>query len=152
MSSTLFHHSGIALENTETLLKLYRDIDPSSIPTIHSSLSSLSSNGFLNYYGMQRFGTAPIPTHLIGLALLRSEWEFAVSLLMEPREGESQDVAVSRGLWKEGKRAEARKSMPRRCTAEKAVMDAYGRGNEKDHLGALSSVRLRFLATCINLY
>ncbi|GAA5843057.1 hypothetical protein JCM5353_004970 [Sporobolomyces roseus] len=117
-----------------------RDIDPSSIPTIHSSVSSLASNGFLNYYGMQRFGTAPIPTHLIGLALLRSEWEFAVSLLMEPREGESQDVAVSRGLWKEGKRAEARKSMPRRCTAEKAVMDAYGRGNEKDHLGALSSI------------
>ena len=62
---------------------------------------------------------------------------------MEPREGESQDVAVARGLWKEGKRDEARKTMPRRCTAEKAVMDAYKRGNEKDHLGALSSVRSR---------
>jgi len=117
-----------------------RDIDPASISTIHTSMSSLRSNGFLNYYGMQRFGTAPIPTHLIGLALLRSEWELAVDLIMSEREGEQQDIAVARGLWREGKRDEARNCMPRRCTAERCVMEAYKKGNDKDHLGALSSV------------
>ncbi|GAA5908397.1 pseudouridine synthase PUS7 [Sporobolomyces salmoneus] len=117
-----------------------RDIDPTSVPTIHSSLSSLRSNGFLNYYGMQRFGTAPIPTHLIGLALLRSEWSLAVDLILSPRVGEFEDIVRARELWREGKRDEARKEMPKRCTAERCVMEAYKRGNESDHLGALSSI------------
>ncbi|GAA6025772.1 hypothetical protein JCM11491_001986 [Sporobolomyces phaffii] len=117
-----------------------RDIDPVSIPTIDASMESLRSSGFLNYYGMQRFGTAPIPTHLIGLALLRSEWELAVDLILCAREGEQQDIAVARGLWHAGHRDEARKSMPRRCTAERCVMEAYKKGNDKDHLGALSSI------------
>ncbi|GAA5923167.1 pseudouridine synthase PUS7 [Sporobolomyces koalae] len=117
-----------------------RDIDPTSVPTIQTSMDSLRSHGFLNYYGMQRFGTAPIPTHLIGLALLRSEWEFAVDLILSERQGEQQDIAVARGLWKEGKHDEARRAMPKRCTAERSVMEAYKRGNGNDHLGALSSI------------
>jgi tRNA pseudouridine13 synthase len=121
-----------------------RDIDPNSISTIHDSMSSLRSNGFLNYYGMQRFGTAPIPTHLIGLALLRSEWELAVDLIMSEREGEFEDIALARQQWKEGKRDDARRNMPRRCTAERSVMEAYKKGNDKDHLGALSSVSSPF--------
>lgn len=59
---------------------------------------------------------------------------------MSEREGEQQDISVARGLWREGKRDEARKIMPRRCTAERSVMEQYKRGNEKDHLGALSAV------------
>ncbi|GAA5958444.1 hypothetical protein JCM3765_007878 [Sporobolomyces pararoseus] len=117
-----------------------RDIDTDSISTIHSSMNSLRFNGFLNYYGMQRFGTAPIPTHLIGLALLRSEWELAVDLIMSERQGEQQEVTVARALWKQGEREEAKKLMPRRCTAERCIMEAYKKGNDKDHLGALSSI------------
>jgi tRNA pseudouridine13 synthase len=30
-------------------------------------VESLAQNGFINYYGLQRFGTSSIPTHEIGL-------------------------------------------------------------------------------------
>ena len=47
-------------------------VNPSSLST---SLSSLSSLGFLNYFGMQRFGTSLISTHEIGKFVLKREWK-----------------------------------------------------------------------------
>lgn len=37
---------------------------------------------------LQRFGSSSIATHLIGAALLRGEWKSAVSMVLEPREGD----------------------------------------------------------------
>lgn len=37
---------------------------------------------------VQRFGSSSVPTHLIGAALLRGEWKAAVSLILDPREGD----------------------------------------------------------------
>lgn len=34
--------------------------------TIEESLESLKVNGFINYFGLQRFGTTSVPTHKIG--------------------------------------------------------------------------------------
>ena len=48
---------------------------------------------------MQRFGTAAIPTHSIGLALLKSDWHLAVSLILRPRPGEHPDVLAARRAW-----------------------------------------------------
>ena len=121
-------------------------------------MSTLSTLGFLNYYGMQRFGTAPIPTHVIGLALLRSDWALAVHLILRPREGEGDDVTWARQVWEAGRVEEAAKIMPRRAVAEKAseffvsslsfwrglmsrvVLDWYAHNNQTDHLSALSRV------------
>jgi tRNA(Glu) U13 pseudouridine synthase TruD len=71
---------------------------------------------------MQRFGTAPMPTHAVGLALLRGEWALAAELLLAERDGEQQDMILARILWKEGKAAEAARNMPRRAVAERAGM------------------------------
>lgn len=91
-----------------------------SVDTIHASVTSIRERGFINYYGMQRFGTAPIPTHAVGLALLRGEWALAAALLLSERDGEQQDMILSRLLWKEGKAGEAARAMPRRAVAERA--------------------------------
>lgn len=111
---------------------------------------------------MQRFGTAPIPTHAVGLALLRGDWALATHLLLLERDGEGDDVKLARILWKEGKLEDAVRTMPRRCVAEKAsasnvqnrargaslihsfaVMEYFVRGDKLDHLKALSKVRPR---------
>ncbi|GAA5980746.1 hypothetical protein JCM10908_001762 [Rhodotorula pacifica] len=117
-----------------------RDVETPSIATLHASVSSIRERGFINYYGMQRFGTAPIPTHAVGLALLRGEWALAAELLLAEREGEQQDMILPRILWREGKVAEAARAMPRRAVAERAVLEAYSRGNKTDHLGAISTI------------
>ena len=31
--------------------------------------------GFVNYFGLQRFGTGAVPTHAIGLAMLQRNWK-----------------------------------------------------------------------------
>ena len=46
--------------------------------SVANRIESLRKNGFLNYYGMQRFGCSCIPTHKIGLLVIRNNWEEAV--------------------------------------------------------------------------
>lgn len=44
-----------------------RDVKEKSDELIRSAIDSLKSNGFINYFGLQRFGnSAESPTHLIG--------------------------------------------------------------------------------------
>lgn len=40
------------------------------------SLKSIKENGFINYYGLQRFGNcAGVPTFDVGIALLKSDYK-----------------------------------------------------------------------------
>ncbi|KAL8279139.1 hypothetical protein RQP46_008395 [Phenoliferia psychrophenolica] len=117
-----------------------RDVEADSPTTITRAISVLKERGFLNYYGMQRFGTAPIPTHAIGLALLRSDWALACHLLLLERDGEGDDAKLARIQWREGKFDDAVRTMPRRCVAEKAILEYYMRGDKTDHLSALSRI------------
>lgn len=52
---------------------------------IEQAMTSLRDNGFINYYGLQRFGTvASIPTHEIGKRLLQGNYSYyhiALSLI-----------------------------------------------------------------------
>jgi tRNA pseudouridine13 synthase len=38
---------------------------------VASAMASLQQYGFINYFGVQRFGTSSVPTHSIGKALLQ---------------------------------------------------------------------------------
>jgi tRNA pseudouridine13 synthase len=49
---------------------------------ISDAMSSLHTNGFTNYYGLQRFGTFSTSTDTIGLALLQSNFPLATSLIL----------------------------------------------------------------------
>jgi tRNA pseudouridine13 synthase len=92
---------------------------------------------------MQRFGTASVPTHAIGLALLRSDWTKAVDLILRPRPGESPDVAEARRIWLEEKNAEkALGLMPRRVVAERCLLESFQKmgGGTRNLVGALSTV------------
>lgn len=70
---------------------------------IEEAMISLRDDGFINYFGLQRFGTvADIPTHEIGKALLQGNWKEAIQLIMKPREGEQDKrLAEARIIFKE---------------------------------------------------
>jgi tRNA pseudouridine13 synthase len=76
------------------------NIDGSRQEEIINTLKTISNTGFINYYGMQRFGSGCIPTHVIGRALLRGEYDRAVALLLMPRDGERDDVIIARQYFK----------------------------------------------------
>ncbi|XP_049794111.1 uncharacterized protein LOC126203787 [Schistocerca nitens] len=68
---------------------------------IEDGLTSLKTKGFLNYYGLQRFGSSlAVPTHEIGKALLLGNWQKAVELILKPRDGEPlRFLAEARKVW-----------------------------------------------------
>ncbi|XP_063984046.1 pseudouridylate synthase 7 homolog isoform X2 [Diachasmimorpha longicaudata] len=75
---------------------------------IDAALTSLRDNGFVNYYGLQRFGTvATVPTHEVGKALLQSNWSEAIDLILQPRSGEFMDMAKAREIYAQTKDAKA---------------------------------------------
>uniref|UniRef100_A0A803KPS8 TRUD domain-containing protein n=1 Tax=Chenopodium quinoa TaxID=63459 RepID=A0A803KPS8_CHEQI len=65
-----------------------RGVTADSEDTIKASADALGKHGFINYFGLQRFGSGSIPTHLIGAALLRGEWKAAIDMILDPREGD----------------------------------------------------------------
>lgn len=93
--------------------------------------------------GMQRFGTAAIPTHTIGLAFLKSDWHQAISLILRPRPGEHPEVVAARKAWlDEGDLDKALELMPRRVVAERCILESYKKqgGDTRNAMGALSTV------------
>lgn len=102
--------------------------------------------------GMQRFGTASVPTHSIGLALLQSNWNKAVSLILGHRPGENPEVVVARDAWlKEHDLDKALELMPRRVVAERCILESYKKmkGETRNAMGALSTVSSSTTSTFI---
>jgi len=50
-------------------------------------MESLSNRGFINYFGMQRFGNSHVSTFEIGVEILKNNWEKVTDLLLLPRPG-----------------------------------------------------------------
>lgn len=42
---------------------------------VRLAVAALTTNGFINYYGMQRFGTGAVPTHHVGAAILKNQFK-----------------------------------------------------------------------------
>lgn len=51
---------------------------------IDAAMAHCKEHGFINYYGMQRFGTGHIRTHTVGIELLKDNHEAAVRLILHP--------------------------------------------------------------------
>jgi len=73
-----------------------RDVCGVESGELQRRLSQLAERGFVNYYGMQRFGTGSLPTHVVGRAILRGDWKLACSLLLGVRDGENGEVRRAR--------------------------------------------------------
>jgi tRNA pseudouridine13 synthase len=64
-----------------------RDVQGANALELQVALESLSKEGFLNYFGMQRFGTSSVFTHTIGRAIMKKNYQEASDLILDPREG-----------------------------------------------------------------
>ncbi|EFA78648.1 tRNA pseudouridine synthase D [Heterostelium album PN500] len=68
---------------------------------VESSVEQFKKTGFINYYGLQRFGTGSVSTHQIGKSIIRGEWEEVIKLMLYPREGEKEELRVARQKYKD---------------------------------------------------
>ena len=109
---------------------------------IQSSVYALSKSGFINYYGMQRFGTSSIATFEVGKAMLRQDWILAVDLIMNPRDGDSEELNHAREEWKNSKDAQKCQPLfPRFCSSEHSILKYFATKNINDSAGAIQSIK-----------
>ncbi|KAF3926792.1 hypothetical protein ABW20_dc0100022 [Dactylellina cionopaga] len=121
--------------------------------TVEEGVSVLRERGFINYYGMQRFGTFAISTHEIGKCMLLGDWKKAVYQIMAyddetletaPREEKQRAEACK--LWFEDptssdKAVAAAKTMPAKFVSENAILRWFSRPSEAgNYLAALQKI------------
>ncbi|KAF9921445.1 multisubstrate pseudouridine synthase 7 [Linnemannia zychae] len=119
-----------------------RNVQVDSEDTLNRSMVSLRDKGFINYFGMQRFGTGSVGTHTVGGAILRGEWGAAVDLIMKPRLGEGPDLEKARNHWAEHKDPkEALKLFPKRWVAEYQILWSFQKaGHQRQPFEALNNI------------
>ena len=49
---------------------------------VGQAFDAVRHQGFLNYFGLQRFGTRQVKTHKVGAAIIAGKWEEAVQLIL----------------------------------------------------------------------
>lgn len=109
---------------------------------IERAMTSLRDNGFINYYGLQRFGSvAAIPTYEIGKVLLQGKWNEAIDLILKPRSGEPQDMTDAREIYAKTKDAGAAlKRMYRMDKIEAKLLKGIQMNGPTNPQGALDSI------------
>lgn len=86
-------------------------------------LESLKTQGFINYFGMQRFGTFSNSTHEIGKQMLNWQWKKAGELILQEQEVCIPGSQEARKIWAEtNDPSKALKKMPRKCNAEFSIL------------------------------
>ncbi|KAH3668172.1 hypothetical protein OGAPHI_001926 [Ogataea philodendri] len=107
------------------------------IPSLQTKLDpvfdSMKKYGYINYFGMQRFGTFSVSTHEVGKYILQSEWKQAAELILSEQEVVLPDSVEARKIWKETKNpGDALKKMPRRCSAEFSILSRLEHDKKQD--------------------
>ncbi|SCU95534.1 LAME_0F12508g1_1 [Lachancea meyersii CBS 8951] len=93
---------------------------------LEEGCSSIQKNGFINYFGMQRFGTFSVSTHEIGKWILLGDWKKVSDLILAEQENVLPISKEARKVWSETQDAEAAlNKMPRQCVAESALLNCF---------------------------
>ncbi|DBB03074.1 TPA: hypothetical protein ACH3X1_013389 [Trebouxia sp. C0004] len=118
-----------------------RELKAATRYQIEAAAAALKEGGFINYYGLQRFGSGSVPTHKVGATLLRGRYEEAVRLIMQPRDGEREETAEARRLYLEkGDVTGALSKMQRHLTAERAILEGLSHSGKDNFLAALMRI------------
>lgn len=95
---------------------------------VEQCFESLQGKGYINYYGMQRFGTFSISTHVLGIKILQEDWKGTVELILSEQDIVTPDSIEARRVWAETHDPSLTiRKMPRRCTAEHSILSTLER-------------------------
>lgn len=122
---------------------LLRDVKGATDEGIETAMQLLKQNGFINYFGLQRFGTSSLGSHQIGALLLRQDWQSTIDAILGEREGETDQAAIkARQIWRETKSAKAaHDAFPPRHQAERQILWHFHKQNgSTDLVGAILSI------------
>ena len=158
--------SSDAPRDTDINVEQARDI-------VAAAVSSLRQKGFINYFGLQRFGTFAMHTDSIGMKILQGDFQGAVEGILsfpsssltsasDPMVNSTFDRSVSEdrarafalnAFKQTGKTHVALAELPRKFSAEASIMRHLGNRNQQnDHLGALNSISRNLRLMYVHAY
>ncbi|CAL8462051.1 g1582 [Coccomyxa elongata] len=118
-----------------------RDVEVGSLRDVVAAVEAVRDRGFINYFGLQRFGSTGGRTHRIGALLLKGEWKAAVELIMGRVEGERSENDEARRLFLEkGDVGGALRLMQRHLTAERALLEGLRKQGGTNYCQALQQI------------
>ncbi|KAF0976607.1 hypothetical protein FDP41_004506 [Naegleria fowleri] len=130
-------------------------------------IDQLNQYGFINYFGMQRFGItynsvkniyhSDYPTYLLGQHLLKCEWKELARCIFLSSIQSSKDKRSNQTLqdFLDGKitSRECYDALPRsRNHTEKIMLNSYLKTHDRDHLTAIQALPLNLLTMYIHSY
>ncbi|KIW88501.1 uncharacterized protein Z519_11070 [Cladophialophora bantiana CBS 173.52] len=132
------------------------------------SLHQLYKHGFLNYYGLQRFGTFATRTDVVGLKILKDDFKGACDAILEfspvalnksqpPDNGvlvsqDDRSRAEGINIWRTtGRINDALDKIPRKFSAETALIRHLGK-RPQDYLGALLGIQRNLRLMYVHAY
>jgi len=138
---------------------------------VGDAIRNLVENGFLNYYGLQRFGTFSTRTDAVGVAMLQGNFQGAVNAILqynpvlletiaEPALGADkmsmEDIARARAISSfqtTGNAFPALDILPKKFSAEASIIRHLGNAHQSnDNLGALKSIQRNLRLMYVHAY
>uniref|UniRef100_A0A8C5L3K1 Pseudouridylate synthase 7 n=1 Tax=Jaculus jaculus TaxID=51337 RepID=A0A8C5L3K1_JACJA len=109
---------------------------------VQQAMNSLKEIGFINYYGMQRFGTTSVPTYQVGRAILQNSWTEVMDLILKPRSGAEKGYLVKcREEWAKTKDPDAAlKKLPVKRGVEGQLLRGLSRYGMKNIVSAFGII------------
>jgi tRNA pseudouridine13 synthase len=91
---------------------------------VRQAVRSWETRGFINFFGLQRFGNASTSYQVLGRAMLRKDFKLAVLLLLRPQDGEASKIRAAREHFRQHKDvAAALRMLPPFLIPERAVLE-----------------------------
>ena len=140
---------------------------------VSEAIKDLSERGFINYYGLQRFGTFSIGTEIVGLKMLQGDFQGAVDAILDyspaslaaaqnPVSGNTDKVSMDdrarahalHSYRTTNRSSQALLEMPRRYSAESSIIrHLTGRPDHRDdYLGALQTISRNLRLMYVHAY
>ncbi len=89
---------------------------------IATACESLSHSGFINYYGLQRFGKGGSRSHDVGRAIFRNDFKACVDMLFTPNTFDREHVKTAKAHYAAGNLQKALDCLPEQMFGEKCVL------------------------------
>eukprot|EP00210_Caulerpa_lentillifera_P007488 g7154.t1 len=130
---------------------ILRDLRNTNQTSIDQACENLKCNGFLNYFGLQRFGQG-YPTHLIGIALLKGDWKLAAHLILKPLPSDNEAMEKAKSLYFGGDIKGALDLLPSRSLPEKALLEGYLEFGLEQHLQSINKINRNTRTLYVHAY
>ncbi len=119
---------------------------------IHQVCNQVKTNGFINYFGLQRFGSGATRSHMIGLGIFKGNYLDTINLFFTiQNDCDKPEVIAAKKLFAEKKYQEALDIIPKYMNAERNILGALVRDPHNFEV-AFNSIDKKHRLLYVNAY